>query len=108
MPRGFENRELASASGKASKRGPSSNVELLRSGITGKIDINELFFEIGEMELNDRVNAKIKLLGYVLPRLAAIDLTASGEMTVTQFISLNSSEQDQFLETLVNGKNGSN
>ena len=57
------------------------------------------------MELEDRVSAKIKLLSFVLPRLAAIDLTATGEMTITQFISLNSGDQDRYLETLVNGQN---
>lgn len=108
MNRGFSNKEVASKAGSKSKRKAGSDVELLRSAITGKINIDELFYEIGEMELNERVNAKIKLLGYVLPRLAAIDLTATGELTISQFISLTSSEQDNYLETLVNGNNGSN
>ena len=94
-------KEQMSKGGSNSKRKSGSDVELLRSAITGKINIDELFYEISEMELNDRVNAKIKLLSFVLPKLQSIDLTATGEMTITQFISLNTSDQDSYLQNLV-------
>lgn len=102
---GFTNKDIAAAAGAKSKRGANSDVELLRAAITKKLNIEQLFYEISELDLNDRVNARIRLLGYVLPKLQSIDLTATGEMTITQFISLSSSDQDRYLETLVNGSN---
>ena len=51
------------------------------------------------LDLQDRVNAKIKLLSYVLPKLASIDMRLQ-DLTVKDFIELPKEEKIAYLQTI--------
>lgn len=92
-------KENAKEYGARSKRGKDSNVELLRKGLTRKLDIDELFDEIAELEVKDRVSMKVKLLSFVLPRLSSVELDAQ-DLSVRTYLQMSSSDQDSFIQSI--------
>ena len=93
------NSQTGSKFGARSKRGKDSNVELLRKGLTRKLDIDELFDEIAELEVKDRVSMKVKLLSFVLPRLAQVELSIE-DVTVKEYLQMSESEQDSYIQSI--------
>ena len=95
------NSETGAQAGRNSSRGKDTNAELIRKGLTGKLDINALFDEIETLEINDRVTAKIKLLAFVLPKLQSIDLTVH-DLSVKEYLQMDSRAQDQYINSIMN------
>lgn len=66
-------KETGALAGSKSRRGAEASVVTIRKVIEGNLDIDELFQEISQLDLQDRVNAKLRLLAFVLPKLANVD-----------------------------------
>ncbi len=95
------NSETGKIGGQNSKRGKDSNAELIRKAITGKFDIAEMMDEISQMELEDRVAAKIKLLNFILPKLQSVDVSIQ-DLSIVEWLKMKPAEQDAYLNSLQN------
>ncbi len=93
------NSDSGKIAGQTSKRGKDSNAELIRKAITGKLDIDTLLNEISQLELEDRVNAKIKLLNFILPKLQSVDVSAS-DVSIIEWLKMKPQDQDNYLNSL--------
>ena len=68
-------REQASKGGQTGKRPPEATTTILRAQITGRLDIEKLFADIEALPPAQSVDARIKLLSLVLPKLQSITAT---------------------------------
>ncbi len=93
--------ESGSKAGKISKRSKDSNAELIRKAITGKFDIDQLLNEISQLDLEDRVSTKIKLLNFLLPKLQSVDVSVS-DVSVIEWLKMKPQDQDNYLNSLQN------
>ncbi len=93
------NSESGKIAGQTSKRGKDSNAELIRKTITGKLNIDELMNDISELNTQDRVNAKIKLLNFILPKLQSADISVQ-DISVVEWLKMKPMEQDNYLNSL--------
>ena len=92
-------KQQASAGGQNSKRGKDSNAELIRAQITGKLSIDDLFEKIYALEGKDQVDALIKLIGLVLPRMQNVTANV-GISSLKDFDKMDYSQRLEFLQNL--------
>lgn len=71
----------------------------LREAIRGKVDVDQLWNEIESLEQKDRVNAKLKLLEYAIPRLSTVH---TSELSIEEQISnLTKGELSDLIDTIL-------
>lgn len=69
-------REAQIKGGKNGRRGKDSTAELIRAQLSGDLNVPLLMAEIAELTLKERVDAKLRVLNMILPRLQAVELSA--------------------------------
>lgn len=95
------NKETAANAGKLSKRPPEATTTILREQITGRLDIKKLFTDIEALPPAQSVDARIKLLSLVLPKMQSITATV-GLNSLRDLDRMTYEEKLELLKTLNN------
>lgn len=100
MPRGFDNKDIASAAGRKSKRSVDSTAEQIRKQLTSKTInynlIEKYFNELNALKGKSYVDSMNQLFKHILPQLKAIEFTPgeglSVNITPMQFVKSKDAE----------------
>jgi tRNA(Ser,Leu) C12 N-acetylase TAN1 len=71
----------------------------LREAIRGKMDIQQLWEEIESLDMRDRIQAKLKLLEYAVPRLSTV--ATVGESIEDQISELTKGEIADLIDFII-------
>lgn len=91
-------KEQMAKGGKNSRRGKDSNAELIRAQLSD-LNVQQLLQEIAELPLKERVDAKLRVLNMILPRLQSVEAKI-GLNSLKAWDTLDHQERLEMLQTL--------